>query len=35
MKKKDFKNTQIKLFIGKEEKNSIKNIDYTQKNLKL
>ena len=32
MKKDDFKNTQIKLFLGKEEKNLIENIDYTQKN---
>ena len=32
MRKDDFKNTQIKLFLGKEEKNAIKNIDYTQKN---
>ena len=32
MRKDDFKNTQIKLFLGKEEKNSIKNIDYTQIN---
>ena len=32
MRKNDFKNTQIKLFLGKEEKNTIKNINYTQKN---
>lgn len=32
MKKDDFKNTQIKLFLGKEEKNLTENIDYTQKN---
>jgi len=32
MKKDDFKNTQIKLYLGKEEKNLIENIDYTQKN---
>ena len=32
MRKDDFKNTQIKLFLGKEENNSIENIDYTQKN---
>ena len=32
MNKSDFKNTEITLFLGDEEKNSIKNIDYTKSN---
>ena len=32
MNKSDFKNTEITLFLGQEEINKIKNIDYTQKN---
>ena len=32
MNKSDFKNTEITLFLGKEEKNKIQNIDYTEKN---
>lgn len=32
MRKDDFKNTTVKLFLGKEEAKSINNIDYTQKN---
>jgi len=35
MDKSDFKNTEITLFLGKEEKNKIQNIDYTEKILKL
>ena len=32
LNKKDFKNTEISLFFGKEEKGKIKGIDYTEKN---
>ena len=32
MNKSDFKNTEITLFLGQEEIDKIKNIDYTQKN---
>ena len=32
MNKSDFKNTEITLFLGDEEKNSNKNIDYTKSN---
>ena len=32
MKKDDFKNTTITLFLNQEEKGKIKNIDYTEKN---
>ena len=32
LNKSDFKNTEITLFLGQEEKDTIKNIDYTIKN---